>query len=66
MREIEYKGIRVNIAFNDAGRNWDVCIPDGDPWWKVIGSVGHAHMTEEEVDERARGVVDRWLLAHGL
>lgn len=65
MRSIDCNGVSVTVCWNDGARSWNVSIPDGGPWWKVIGSVGHAHTPIDQQDKMACAMVTKYFKAIG-
>ena len=46
-----YEAIR---QWRDGAREWEVAARRvGDTFWTLLGGIGHAHLTDEELDKRA-------------
>jgi hypothetical protein len=58
MRKIE-EGKAV-IHWNDGTQAWDLSVPDGGQYWKLIYQFGHSFTSIDEQDTRAREALKRY------
>lgn len=55
------EGFEAGRWYDDGTREWRACFRRlGDTWWTVaLYPVGHAHLTDDELDRRAADAVHR-------
>jgi hypothetical protein len=60
-------GFEGCMFFDDGCREYKVSLRRvGDTWWKNVGFAGHAYLTEDERQSRAKVVIARALEARVL
>lgn len=52
------EGLEASRYYVDGAREWMVAARRvGETWWTTLGYIGHAHLTEDELDARAEARV---------